>query len=63
LAENNLYVKLKKCKWKMKEVRFLEVVVGPDGIKIEEEKVKEVLDWPTSQEVKNIQKFLILANY
>ena len=28
----------------MKEVRFLEVVVGPDGIKIEEEKVKEVLD-------------------
>jgi len=47
----------------MKEVRFLEVVVGPDGIKIEEEKVKEVLDWPTLQEVKNIQKFLILANY
>ena len=63
MAENDLYVKPEKYKWKMKEVRFLEVVVGPDGIKIEEEKVKEVLDWPTLQEVKNIQKFLILANY
>ena len=24
---------------------FLEVVIGPEGIKIEEEKVKGVLDW------------------
>jgi len=27
LAENNLYVKPEKCKWKVKEVRFLEVVI------------------------------------
>ena len=39
LAENNLYVKPEKYKWKVREVGFLEVV-----IKIEEEKVKEVLD-------------------
>ena len=29
LEENDLYVKLKKCKWKVKEVGFLEVVIGP----------------------------------
>ena len=44
LAENNLYMKLEKCKWKVKEVRFLGVVIGPEGIKMEEEKVKGVLD-------------------
>jgi len=38
-------------------------VIGPDGIKIEEEKVKTVLDWPVSKSVKKIQKFLRLANY
>jgi len=27
LAENNLYVKPEKCKWKVKEVGFLEVVI------------------------------------
>ena len=44
LAENNLYVKLEKCKWKVKEVRFLEVVIRPEEIKIEEEKIKGILN-------------------
>jgi len=41
----------------------LGVVIEPEGIKIEEEKVKDVLDWPTLKEVKDIQKFLELVNY
>jgi len=44
LAENNLYVKLEKYKWKVREVGFLGVVIGPERIKIEKEKVKAVLD-------------------
>ena len=28
LAENDLYVKPKKCKWKVREVGFFEVVIG-----------------------------------
>jgi len=63
LAENNLYVKPEKCKWKIKKVRFLGVVIGPERIKIKEEKIKDVLDWPTPKEVKYVQKFLGLANY
>ena len=34
LAENNLYVKPEKCKWKMKKVRFLGVVIRLEEIKI-----------------------------
>ena len=63
LAENNLYIKLEKYKQKVKKVGFLGVVIELEGIKIEEEKVKDVLDWLTPKEVKNIQKFLELANY
>ena len=63
LAENNLYVKPKKCKWKVKKVGFLGVVIGPEGIKMKEEKVKGVLDWLTPKCVKDVQKFLGLANY
>jgi len=44
LAENDLYVKLEKCKWKVKEVEFLGVVIKPKEIKMEEEKMKDVLD-------------------
>ena len=63
LAENDLYIKLEKCKWKVKEVEFLEVVIGLERIKMEEEKVKDILNWPTPKEVKDIKKFLRLANY
>ena len=44
LEENDLYVKPEKCKWKVREIGFLEVVIGLDRIKMEEEKVKGVLD-------------------
>ena len=47
----------------MREVGFLGVVIGPEGIKMEEEKMKGILDWPTLKYIKNIQKFLGLANY
>ena len=63
LAENDLYMKPEKYKWKIREVGFLEVIIGLERIKIEEEKVKGVLDWPTLKGVKDIQKFLELANY
>ena len=63
LEENDLYVKLEKCKWKVREVEFLGVVIGPDRIKMEEEKVKGILEWLTPKCVKEVQKFLGLANY
>jgi len=63
LVENDLYIKLEKCKWKIRKVGFLKVVIGPEEIKMKEEKAKGVLDWPTPKGVKNIQKFLGLTNY
>jgi len=47
----------------VREVEFLGVVIGPEGIKMEKEKVKGVLEWLTLKCVKDVQKFLGLANY
>jgi len=63
LEENNLFVKPEKCKWKVREVEFLEVVIGPRGVEMQKEKVEGVLNWPASQNVKEVQKFLGLTNY
>jgi len=43
LEENDLFVKLEKCKWKVREVEFLEVVIGPKGVEMQKEKVEGVL--------------------
>jgi len=63
LEENNLFVKLEKCKWKVREVEFLGVVIGPKGVEMQREKIEGVLNWPASRNMKEVQKFLGLANY
>ena len=63
IEKNDLYIKPKKCVWKVKEINFLELVIGAKGIKIQEEKVAGVLEWSRSKIVKEVQKFLGLVNY
>jgi len=60
LKENDLYVKLEKCVWKVRRVGFLGVVIGPNGIEIEKEKVDGVLSWPTPKNVKDVRNFWVL---
>jgi len=63
LEENDLYIKPEKCAWKVRKIGFLDVVIGPSGIEIEKGKVDRVLSWPEPRSVKDIRKFLGLANY
>jgi len=63
LEENNLYIKPEKCVWKARKIGFLGVVIEPDGIEMEKEKVEGVLSWPQPKNVKDVRKFLGLTNY
>ena len=63
LPSHDIYLKLEKYVWKVRKIRFLEVVIGPSRIEIEKEKVDGVLSWPEPKNVKDIRKFLGLANY
>jgi len=63
LEENDLYVKPEKCMWKVRKVPFLGVVIGEGRVEMEEDKVEGVLKWPTPQCVRDVRKFLGLANY
>jgi len=63
LEVNNLYTKLEKCMWKVRKIGFLGIVIELNGIEMEKEKVDRVLSWPEPKNVKDIRKFLGLANY
>ena len=63
LEENDLFVKPEKCMWKVREVGFLGVIIGKDRVRMEREKVQGVVEWLVPKDVKNVQKFLGLANY
>jgi len=63
MEENDLYVKPEKYIWKVREINFLGLVMGSGGIKMQKEKLVGVLEWPRPKTVKEVQKFLGLANY
>jgi len=42
IEKNNLYIKPKKCIWK--EIYFLGLIMGSEGIKMQKEKVADVLE-------------------
>ena len=44
-------------------MEFLGVVIGLKGIEMQKEKVEGVLNWPMLRNIKEVQKFLGLANY
>jgi len=47
----------------VRKIGFLGVIIGSNGIEMEKEKVDGVLSWPEPKNVKDIRKFLGLANY
>ena len=63
LEENDLYIKPEKCVWKVQKIGFLGIVIGPNRIEMEKEKVDGVLSWLEPKNIKDIRKFLGLANY
>jgi hypothetical protein len=63
LRENQLYAKLSKCEFWLKEVSCLGHIISEGGISVDPSKVKDVLSWKTLQNVSDIGSFLGLARY
>ena len=49
--------------WKVRKVGFLGVVIGPNRIEMEKEKINGILSQLEPKNVKDVRKFLDLANY
>src|ERR1700723_4296912 len=63
LKENDLFLKAEKCTFGAKEIEFLALIIGPDGIKMDPIKVEAIMSWPVPKWVKNVQVFLGLGNF
>ena len=63
LQKHHLRIDLEKSEFNKDEIEFLEHIIGIHSIQIDPKKVKTILQWPTSQNLKKLQAFLGLANY
>ena len=63
LRENQLYAKLSKCEFWLKEVSFLGHVISEGGVSVDPGKVRDVLEWEAPKNVSEIRSFLGMAGY
>jgi hypothetical protein len=63
LRENKLYAKLEKCEFGVKEVNFLGHRITQKGLKMDDHKVKAILDWEPSKSIPTLKSFMGLASY
>ena len=63
LRKEKLYAKESKCELFKTEVEFLGHLVGRDGVRMMENKVKAVQDWPTPTRATHVRSFLGTAGY
>jgi hypothetical protein len=63
LKEQQLYDKPSKCFFGVKEVEYLGHIVSHEGVKVDPNKIKVMMDWPVPKTLKNLRGFLGLTGY
>ena len=63
LRQEHLYANLKKCTFCTDQLVFLGFVVSSQGLKVDEEKIKAVQDWPTPITIGHVRSFHGLASF
>ncbi|XP_056094883.1 uncharacterized protein LOC130073475 [Rhinichthys klamathensis goyatoka] len=63
LLENGLFVKAEKCAFHAQSVPFLGYIISSEGVRMDPEKVKAVVEWPSPDSRKALQRFLGFANF
>jgi hypothetical protein len=63
LKEKQLYAKPSKCFFGVKEVEYLGHIVSHEGVKVDPNKIKAIMDWTIPKTLKNLIGFLGLTGY
>lgn len=63
LRRHGLYVKEEKCDFEQASIQFLGLIISTEGIAMDPQKVKAILDWPAPSDKKAVQRFVGFANF
>ncbi|KAI2665770.1 Transposon Tf2-9 polyprotein [Labeo rohita] len=63
LIQHKLYAKEEKCQFHQESIAFLGYVISPEGVAMDDTKVKAVRDWPRPKTLKELQRFLGFSNF
>jgi hypothetical protein len=59
LKEQQLYAKPSKCFFEVKEVQYLGHIASHEGVKVDPNKIKAMMDWSIPKTLKNLRGFWV----
>jgi hypothetical protein len=63
LREHQLYAKFSKCDFFQKQIHYLGHVLSKEGVAVDPDKIRSIMEWPTPKDVSDIRSFMGLAGY
>lgn len=63
LDKAGLYLDIKKCAFFVKQVKYLGLIITTEGIQMDPEKIKCILEWKAPECLRDVQAFLGFANF
>ena len=63
LREHQLYAKLNKCSFFQMEVHYLGHVISKEGIVVDLEKIRAIMEWVAPKSVDEVRSFMDLTGY
>lgn len=63
LRTQSLFAKFSKCRFASQQVDYLGHVISGEGVKVDPQKVVDMVDWPTPSNLQELRGFLGLTGY
>ena len=63
LRKEQLYAKLRKCEFWLREVTFLGHIISKEGIRVDPKKIEVIIEWKPPINVTEVHSFLRLVGY
>ena len=63
LRKESLFANLKKCEFMTSRITFLGFIVTPDGVSIDPEKIRSIVEWHVPKSVHDVCSFHDLATF
>jgi hypothetical protein len=58
-----VYAKYNKCDFFQRQIHYLGHVISEEGVAVDPEKIKEIMDWPAPRNVSEVRSFMGLDGY
>ena len=63
LQEQSLYAKMYTCEFGMKELLYIGHIIVQDGVKVNMENIRAILEWPSPKYITELRGFIGICTY